>query len=181
MVSGQSTGKKELLRAELEAHRVAFHTLLDSLSDADLKQKSHNAAWTNKRLVFHMAMGVFILPSLILLALLFGRLPQPLSKLFALLLTVMTGPFNWINALGPALGATIFTRTALSKTFDWVHARIVQLLQVLADEDLRRGMAYPTKWDPGTFKDYMTLEDIFRIPTLHFTFHLQQIARETRA
>jgi hypothetical protein len=85
-------------------------------------------------------------------------------------------PFNWINALGPYIGGKVFTRTSLSKTFDWFHARIAQLLHVIPEEDLKRGMYYPTKWDPFTFKDYMMLEDIFRIPTLHFAFHLEQIA-----
>ena len=177
MSQGKSTGTKEILRSELESSRMAFHTLLDSLSDADLKKKSHNAAWTNKHIVVHMAMGFFILPSLILIALLFGRLPKPLSKLFALLLITTTIPFNWINALGPYLGGIVFTRTSLSKTFDWFYARIVQLLQFIPEEELQRGMYYPTQWDPFTFKDYMTLEDIFRISPRHFAFHLEQIAR----
>ncbi len=177
MSQGQSRGRKDSLRSELEASRMAFHTLLDSLSDADLKKKSHNTAWTNKHIVVHMAMGFFILPSLLLVALLFGRLPKPLSKLFALLLTVTTLPFNWINALGPYLGGTVFTRTSLGKTFDWFHARIVQLVQSIPEEELKRGMYYPTPWDPLTFQDSMTLEDIVRIPTRHFTFHLEQRAR----
>jgi len=163
---------KGTLRAELESSRIVFHALLDSLSDADLKKQSHNAAWTNKQIVVHMAMGFFILPSLILLALLFGRLPKPISKLFARFLTVLTIPFNWINALGPSIGGTLFTRTSLSHTIDWFHARIVQLLQRIPEGDFKRGMYYPTKWDTASFKDYMTLEDIFRIPIRHFTFHL---------
>jgi len=79
----KTEGVKGTLQAELESSRIVFHALLDSLSDADLKKQSHNAAWTNKQIVVHMAMGFFILPSLILLALLFGRLPKPISKLFA--------------------------------------------------------------------------------------------------
>lgn len=177
MSQENSRGKKDSLQSELEASRVAFHALLDSLPGADLKKKSRNAAWTNKHIIVHMAMGFFILPGLILIALVFGRLPKSLSKLFALLLTLTTLPFNWINALGPRLGGRAFTRISLGKTFDWFHARILWLLQVIPEEELKRGMYYPTKWDPVTFKDYMTLEDIFRIPTLHFTFHLQQIAR----
>ncbi len=82
-----------------------------------------------------------------------------------------------INALGPYLEGIVFTRTSLSKTFDWFYARIVQLLQFIPEEELQRGMYYPTQWDPFTFKDYMTLEDIFRISPRHFTFHLEQIAR----
>jgi hypothetical protein len=173
----KSTGTKDTLRSELESSRIAFHTLLNSLSDADLKKKSNNAAWTNKHIVIHMAMGFFILPSLILIALLLGRLPKPCSKIFALLLNVSTIPFNWINALGPYVGGTVFTRKSLSNTFDWFYARIVQILYFIPEKDLKRGMYYPTQWDPFTFKDYMTLEDIFRIPTLHFTFHLKQLSR----
>ena len=94
MSQGKSTDRKDSLRSELESSRVEFHTLLDSLSDNDLKKKSHNAAWTNKHIVVHIAMGFFILPSLILLALVFGRLPKPISKLLALLLIVTTIPFN---------------------------------------------------------------------------------------
>jgi len=177
MSEGKSTLIKDTLCSKLESSRVAFHTLLDSLSDADLKKRSHNAAWTNKHIVVHMAMGFFILPSLVLLALLFGRLPRIISKLFALLLIIITIPFNWINALGPYIGATIFSRTSLSKALDWFLARIVQLLYAIPEEELKRGMYYPTQWDSFSFKDYMTLEDIFRIPILHFTFHLEQISR----
>jgi hypothetical protein len=61
MSQKKSTARKDLLRSELEASRVAWHTLLDSLSDTDLKKKSHNATWTNKHIVVHMAMGFFIL------------------------------------------------------------------------------------------------------------------------
>ncbi len=171
-----STGTKNTLRSELEASRNAFHTLLDSLSDADLNKKSNTAAWTNKHIVVHMAMGFFIVPSLILIALLLGRLPKPFSKPFAFLLNVSTMPFNWINALGPYIGGTIFTRKSLGHTFDWFHARIMQILLLIPKEDLKRGMYYPTRWDSFTFKDYMTLEDIFRIPILHSSLHMKQLS-----
>ncbi len=153
---------KGTLRVELASSRIAFHVLLDSLSDGDLQKHSTNAAWTNKHIVVHMAMGFFILPSLILLALLFGRLPKPISKLFALLLIALTIPFNWINALGPYIGAVLLTRASLKHTFDWFYARIVRLLQLR---------------DPASFKDYMTLADIFRMPIRHFAFHLKQLSR----
>jgi hypothetical protein len=166
---------KDTLRAELEATRVAFHALLDSLSDDQLRKQSTNPAWTNQQLLFHMALGFFLLPSLIPLVRVLGRLPRPFSKLFARLLNAATRPFNWINATGPQIGGTILTRNTLRKTFDWVHVRILRLLDAMPEEELQRGMYYPDKWDP-LFREYMTLEEIFRYPTRHFQSHLQQIA-----
>ena len=48
MSQGKSTERKDRLQSELEASRVAFHTLLDALNDADLKKKSHNATWPDR-------------------------------------------------------------------------------------------------------------------------------------
>ena len=35
-------------------------------------------------------------------------------------------------------------------------------------------MHFPTRWDPF-FKDYMTLEDVYRYPGQHFDFHKRQL------
>ncbi len=96
--------------------------MLASLSDAELTQWSKNRAWTNHQLVFHMAFGFFLLPSLIRIVLVLGRLPRPVSRLFARLLNSATVPFNWINAAGPALVGPRFTLRALGDTFDWVQS-----------------------------------------------------------
>jgi hypothetical protein len=39
---------------------------------------------------------------------------------------------------------------------------------------LRRGMAFPTSWDPYV-KPYMTLADVYRFPNLHFQHHSRQL------
>lgn len=167
---------KESLLAELEAARLNFHALLASLSDQDLKAPSANAAWTNQQILFHMALGFFLLPSLIVIALVFGRLPDVYSRRFAALLDAFTGPFNAINALGPQGGGRILGRQALGNIFDAVHVLIVKLLSGVPEDDLHRGMHYPTRWDP-LFRDYMTLAEIFRFPMIHFYFHVNQITR----
>lgn len=178
MVQVKSTGRKDALRLELEASRPAFHTLLDSLSGADLKKKSLNPGWTNEEILFHMALGFFILPTLLPLARLLGRFPKSFSQPLARLSNSCTIPFNWINALGARLGGRIFTPRSLGKIFDWVHTRLLKTLDSLKEKELEsRGMYAPAQWDPVSLKDYMTLEDIFRMPLLHFTFHRQQIAR----
>ena len=43
-----------------------------------------------------------------------------------------------------------------------------------------RGMQFPTRWDPF-FKDYMTLEDVYRYPGQHFDFHKHQLALNSAA
>lgn len=161
---------------ELDAARLSFHLLLDSLSDEDLARRSHNPAWTNKQIVFHMALGFFLLPSLCLLLLLFGRLPPLFSKAFARLLNSLTRPFNVINALGAYGGGRVFTRAALGRTFDGVYALSLQMARHIPAADWQRGMFYPTQWEP-LFNSYMTLEDVYRFPVRHFYSHVRQIAR----
>jgi hypothetical protein len=85
---------KTILHSELEDSRHNFHALLASLSDEDLQKVSLNPPWTNKQIVFHMVFGFFLLPSLIVIVLLFGRLPRTFSKWFASLLNIAVRPFN---------------------------------------------------------------------------------------
>ena len=167
--------KTDLL-SELEDSRLAFHALLNSLSDDDMQKVSHSPPWTNKQIFFHMLFGYFLLPSLIVIVLLFGRLPQRFSKLFANLLNSGVRPFNAINSLGPRGGGRVFTRGGLKKTYEIVYRVIVRLLRMLPEDELRRGMHYPTQWDP-LFCDYMTLTEIFRFPMRHFYFHVSHITR----
>lgn len=169
---------KESLLAELEAARFTFHALLDSLSDQELKQPSANPAWTNQQILFHMAFGYFLIPSLIGIVWIFGRLPDVFSKTFASLLNSVTRPFNAINALGPQGGGRVLGRQALGAIFDAVYMLIVELLRQLPEDELRRGMHYPTQWDP-LFRDYMTMAEIFRFPMIHFYFHVRQITRSS--
>ena len=168
------TVRKARLRAELEAPHATFHAVLASLSDAQLKQPSKNPAWTNGQLVFHMAFGFFLAPSLIRIVLVLGRLPRPVSRLFARLLNSVTVPFNWINAAGPWVVGSRFMRRALGATFDRVHAHILRRLDAISEADLELGMYYPYRWEP-LFQDSMTLEDILRYPVLHISSHLQHI------
>jgi hypothetical protein len=55
---------------------------------------------------------------------------------------------------------------------------IVALQRTLAqesDDTWRRGMHFPTRWDPF-FTDYMTLADLYRFPGQHFGFHSRQLS-----
>src|SRR5512134_1949019 len=91
---------QETVRAELEATRDRFHSLLDSFSDEDFHRQSLNPGWTNGEILAHITFGFIILNILLPLARLWGKLPKGSSKWFAGLLNFFTEPFNWFNALG---------------------------------------------------------------------------------
>jgi hypothetical protein len=174
----QPAERKAALRLEYAASHRAFHALLDALSDADFTKQSLNPSWTNGELLFHMALGFFVLASLLPLARFFGHVPKASSQPLASLLNRGTRPFNWTNALSTRLGGRILRRRSLGNIFDWVHARLVQSLERVHDEDWDRGGMYaPTRWDAVSFQDYMTLEDLYRMPLRHFALHREQLAR----
>jgi hypothetical protein len=58
--------------------------------------------------------------------------------------------------------------------FDRLVETLHRRLDSETDADLARGMHYPTRWDPS-FKDFMTLADVYRFPTQHFDFHRRQL------
>src|SRR3954454_23149699 len=151
----------------MEVTRSAFHAILASLPDEDMRKQSNNPGWNNGEILFHMMFGFLILLSLVPLVRLFGRLPKSFSKSFAALLNSVTGPFNWINSLGPRVGGRILTRKSLGNVYDWVYSRILRMLASMPESEWNRGMYYPTKWEP-LFNEYMTLEQVFRYPSIHF-------------
>lgn|SRR5574341_64122 len=166
---------KAAIHSELAAAQATFHALLDSVSDEDWRKRSLNPGWTNGEILFHMTFGFMLLPNLIPLLRVFGRLPRGYSKAFAAVLNAGTGLFNWINALGARGGGRLLNRQSLSQQFDRTHARIVRLLDRIEPDEWQRGMYYPRRWD-AMFDEYMTVERVFRYILVHFAFHQGQIA-----
>ncbi len=167
---------KNAIRSELGNTRTAFHELLDSLSESDLQKKSLNAGWTNGEILAHMLFGFIILNALLPLARLWGCMPKSTSRPFAWLLDRLTGPFNWVNALGARLQAKVFTYERIGKLSDWVYISLLKQVDSIKDDEWGHGMYHPTKWD-FNFSEFMTLEKLFHYPVTHFNFHLGQIAR----
>ena len=58
-------------------------------------------------------------------------------------------------------------------TIDRVIAGLQRRLDREPDTALRRGMHYPTTWDPF-FTGYMTLYELYRYPTRHFDHHRRE-------
>ena len=167
---------KSAIQTELESTRATFHTLLDSLSENDLRKKSHNPGWTNGEILAHMIFGFIILNALLPMARLWGLLPKRASKIFARVLNALTVPFNWVNGLGARLQAQVFTYNRIGKVYDWIYFSLVRQINLIKDDEWERGMYYPTHWD-SNFSDFMTIEKLFHYPVIHFNFHLKQIAK----
>jgi hypothetical protein len=125
-------------------------------------------------LLFHIALGFFLVVPLFVLMRLFAALPPSISKVFARCLNAATPLFNGINALGPRFGARVFNARRLGRTFDAVHRLIVRKIESMRPEDWVGGMHYPTKWEP-LFADFMTFESLFRYPVAHMQHHRAQI------
>ena len=162
------------VRAEMESARLDFHRLIADATPADLRRPSDGTRWTNRQLLFHMLFGYLVVRALLVLVRVFGRLPDGASKTFARLLDSAHRPFDLINYLGSCTGALIIPPSRMTRMLDRVITALQQRLQRETGPALRRGMHYPTTWDPF-FADYMTLAGIYHYPTQHFRFHQRQL------
>jgi len=165
---------RQRIRDELQKRREIFRATLNSSSAADLKRPSIRTRWTNEELLFHVLFGYIVVVVLVGIVKLFGLLPRAASNTFASLLNALTVPFDIANYWGSRLGAKVYNHNRMAAKFDRVIESLNRKLERASEDSLRRGMHYPTRWDPF-FKDYMTLADIFHYPTQHFDFHLEQL------
>lgn len=167
---------RKAIHIELESARTTFHKLLGSMTEEDMHKQSLNPGWTNGEILAHMTFGFIILTVLMPMARLWGRLPKGSSKWFAWALNAVTGPFNWLNALGARGQGKVFTYKRVGGIFDRAYYSLLKQVNSIKDDEWQHGMYYPTRWD-SNFDDFMTLEKLFHYPVIHFHFHLAQIAR----
>jgi len=166
---------KQAVYDELEAALATFHRVLGSISPEDMRRPTNGTKWNNEELLFHMLFGYMIAVWLIRIVKLLVLLPRPLTALFALLLNALTRPFNTVNYLGSVLGAKVYNHKRMSRKFDKTCASLRRMLAAENERSLRRGMYFPTRWDPF-FKSYMTVDDLYHYPTQHFIFHSKQLS-----
>ncbi len=162
------------VRAEMEQARLDFHRLVSEADPADLRRPSDGTRWTNQQLLFHMLFGYLVVRALLVLVRIFGLLPGGASRAFARILDASHRPFDLINYLGSCAGGRIIPPRRMPGMLDRVIAALQRRLQRESGFALRRGMHYPTTWDPF-FTGYMTLADVYRYPTRHFRFHQHQL------
>src|SRR6266481_446579 len=109
---------KQAVYDELEAAHATFHRVLDSMSPEDMRRPTNDTKWNNEELLFHMLFGYMMTLRLIWIVKLLGLLPQPLTRLFAMLLTALMRPFNTVNYLGSVLGAKVYNHNRMGRKFD---------------------------------------------------------------
>jgi DinB superfamily len=165
---------RQQLRDELRQRRETFHAILDSSSTRELLKPSNGTRWNNEELLFHMLFGYIVVVALIRIIKVLGLLPRSATKPLAFVFNAFIRPFNAINYWGARLGAKLYNQQRMGPKFDRVAASLATTLDQTSEASLRRGMHYPTQWDPF-FKEYMTLADVFHYPTQHFDFHQRQL------
>jgi hypothetical protein len=170
--------EKQAIGAELVAAGAEFHRLLDTLAAEDWHRHSRNPGWTNGEILFHMALGFVLLPLLLPLMRLLGHFPRSMTKPFAAALNLATGPFNWVNGLGPRIGGRVLRRRSLGRLYDGALMRTLRMVDTLPEDAWQRGMDYPNRWD-ALFQPYMTVPDLLRYPIVHMRFHADQLAPHT--
>ncbi len=147
---------------------------MDAAEPADWGKLTHGTRWTNEQLLFHMVFGYMVVLRLLVLVRVFGRLPDRISAQFARMLNATAIPFDAVNYYGSCAAASVYNRRRMGAKLDHVIDKLQRRLARESDDSFRRGMHYPTRWDPF-FDDYMTLEDVYRYPGRHFDFHTGQL------
>ena len=158
----------------MDRARAELRELLASADAADLRRRSDGTRWTNEQLLFHMVFGYLIVRVLLPLVRLVSRLPAPLGRGFAALLNAAAGPFHVVNYGGSVAAALVFNHARMGRLFDRTVLALQRHLDGESEASLRRGMPFPTRWDPY-FKPYMALADVYRYPTQHFDHHRRQL------
>src|SRR4029453_9907420 len=94
------------IAADLERARLEFHRLLSDADRTDAWAKPTRATrWTNEQIFFHMGVGYMVVLRLLILVRVFGRLPDPVSRVYARVLDSATTPFHAVNYYGSCAAA----------------------------------------------------------------------------
>jgi DinB superfamily len=165
---------RRVISREMDEARARLHQLLADADAADLRRRSHGTRWTNEQLLLHMVFGYLIVRVLLRLVRLVSRLPAPVGRAWAGLLDSARRPFRVVNYWGSVAAARVFDHTRMGRLCDRTIAALQRHFEQEAETALRRGMPFPTSWDPY-FTPYMTLADVYRYPTRHFEHHRRQL------
>jgi hypothetical protein len=175
MTNGDSRIDRDDIAADLDRARMEFDRLLGEAERHNAwTQPTRGTRWTNEQLLFHMLFGYMVVRRLLILVRVFSRLPDAASQVFARALDAATTPFDVINYYGSCAAALVYNRRRMGAKMDRVIAALQRRLRQERDDTLRRGMHFPTRWDPF-FTQYMTLEEVYRYPGQHFDFHERQL------
>jgi hypothetical protein len=165
---------RHALHVEMNRVCSTFSQLVRGASRADLRRPSSGTRWSNRQLLFHMLFGYLVVLRLMPLVQILGRLPDGASRRFAALLDAASRPFHVVNYLGSCAGGTVLTPAQMEALLERTIAVLHRRLDAARDQELRRQMHFPVRWDPY-FTDVMTLADVYHFGTQHFDFHRAQL------
>ena len=164
--------------ADLTACRKDLHSLLATASPGRLRARTTGTRWSNEQLLFHMVFGFLVVRRLLPLVRLLSVLPPWVGRGFAWLLEAGRVPFHWVNYVGSCGGALVFNQARMGWLCDRTIDRLVVGLEREPEEQLHRGMPFPTSWDPN-FQPFMTLAEVYAYPVLHYAHHRTQLTLST--
>ncbi len=159
---------------DLTACRDDLHRVLAAATPDRLRARTDGTRWSNEQLLFHMVFGFLIVRRLLPLVRFMSVLPPWCGRAFAGLLEVGRVPFHWVNYAGACGGALVFNRARMGWLCDRTIDHLVASLEREPEARLRRGMPFPTSWDPY-FAPFMTVADLYAYPVLHYTHHRAQL------
>ncbi len=150
--------ERAALRAQLEETRMAFHALMESLTNDEWHRKTATTAWTVCEVLTHLADGL-------------ARLPEAIShvrqgKNFFNLPSWLIQPLNRWLVTWSARGQT---RESILRRYDQAHTALLATLEGIRDDEWSRG----AQWGDAGYK---TVLDLCVLPNSHFQEHAAQVA-----
>jgi hypothetical protein len=165
-VSGSATPNTTLpdraeLRTQLEETRLAFHTLVESLTDEEWDSKHTSTRWTVCELLSHIVDGLAHASDAI------DHVRQRKQFLnLPPILNWLTHPGNFWLSKWNARGQT---RMAALARYDAAHQALLNTIEGIHDDEWSRGAQ--------CFGDgYKTVLDLCVLPNRHFQEHAAQVA-----
>ncbi|TQJ38114.1 DinB family protein [Arthrobacter sp. SLBN-112] len=155
-----------------------FRNIILAASADELDLPSIGTRWTNRQLLFHMALGQNIALAGIPLLGLFSRLPPPASRYWSKLLDSCARPYNWVNWAGSAAGGRVLKPERMLRMMDRTTRMIVKWYSRADNQALARGMTMPVRWDPY-FLPWMSRRDVLEWAPKHYRHHRAQLTLTT--
>ena len=149
------------LRARLEETRLAYHSLVEELSDEEWDGKQTATAWTVRELLSHMVDGLAHTPD----AIDHVRRGKPFLD-FPPVLNRLGHAINYWLSKWKARGQT--RQTVLAR-YDAAHQTLLNKLESIRDDEWSRGA-------PCYGEGYKTVLDLCVLPNRHFQEHAAQVA-----